>query len=104
MKRKNKPFAKNKKQCYNLSSESLESWGIMEQSFEREVLDRLTRIETKIEDYNNIKEKTEEAYVKSRANEKDIAEINDKIKWITRLVAGAIITGVIGVIFALIQK
>ena len=76
----------------------------MEESFEREVLDRLTRIETKIEDYNNIKEKCEVAYVQSKANEKDISEIKEKITWISRVVAGAIITGVIGVIFALIQK
>lgn len=76
----------------------------MEKSFEREVLDRLTTIETKIDDYNNIKEKCEDAYVKSKANEKDITEINDKIKWISRLIAGAFITGAIGLIFALIQK
>lgn len=76
----------------------------MEKDFETQVLTRLAVIESKIDDYNKIKEKCEDAYVKSTANEKDIAEINDKIKWITRLVAGAIITGVIGVIFALIQK
>lgn len=76
----------------------------MEKSFEREVLDRLTTIETKIDDYNNIKEKCEDAYVKSKANEKDINEINDKIKWITRTIGATIIAGVIGLLFALIQK
>lgn len=76
----------------------------MEKDFEREVLERLTKIETKLDDYTNIREKCEDAYVKSKANEKDINEINDKITWITRVVAGAIITGIIGIVFALIQK
>lgn len=76
----------------------------MEQNFETQVLTRLAVIESKIDDYNNIKEKCEAAYVKAKENEKEIDEINDKIKWITRLIAGALITGAIGVIFALIQK
>lgn len=76
----------------------------MEKDFETQVLTRLAVIESKIDDYNNIKEKCEEAYNKSKENEKDISEINDKIKWITRVIAGALITGAIGVIFALLQK
>lgn len=76
----------------------------MEKDFETQVLTRLAVIESKIDDYNNIKEKCDEAYTKSKANEKDIIEINDKIKWITRLITGAIITGIIGLAFALIQK
>ena len=65
--------------------------------FEREVLTRLAKIETKLDDYGNMREKTEEAYSLSKENEKDIAEINEKIKWITRTVAGALITGLIGI-------
>jgi hypothetical protein len=76
----------------------------MEKDFETQVLTRLAVIESKIDDYKNIKDKANEAYTLSRENKEDINEINDKIKWITRLVAGAIITGVIGLIFALIQK
>lgn len=76
----------------------------MEKEFEREVLDRLTKIETKLDDYNNIKEKCEDAYVKSKANEKDINEIKDKIKWITRTITATLIAGAGGIIFALIQK
>lgn len=72
--------------------------------FEREVLERLTKIETKLDDYTNIREKTEEAYSLSKENEKDIDEINDKIKWLSRTIVGAIITGVIGIIFIYIQK
>lgn len=76
----------------------------MEKDFETKVLTRLAVIESKIDDYNNIKEKCEESYTKSKQNEKDINEINDKIKWISRLITGAFITGIIGLIFALIQK
>lgn len=71
--------------------------------FEREVLERLTKIETKLDDYTNIREKTEEAYSLSKENEKDIDEINDKIKWLSRTIAGAIITGIIGIIIVLIK-
>ena len=71
--------------------------------FEREVLERLTKIETKLDDYANIREKTEEAYTLSKENEKDISDINDKIKWLSRTITGAIITGVIGIIFIFIK-
>lgn len=76
----------------------------MEKNFETQVLTRLAVIESKIDDYNSIKDKTNEAYTLSKENEKEISEINDKIRWITRTIAGAIIAGAIGIIFALIQK
>jgi hypothetical protein len=75
----------------------------MEKGFETEVLSRLAVIESKLDDYNNIKQKTEEAYTKSKENEKDIEEINDKIKWLSRTVAGALITGIIGIVIILIK-
>lgn len=76
----------------------------MEKDFETQVLTRLAVIESKIDDYKNIKDKANEAYTLSKENKQDIDEINDKIRWITRLIAGTIITGIIGLIFALIQK
>lgn len=75
----------------------------MEKDFEREVLERLTKIETKLDDYTSIREKTEEAYSLSKENDKEIEEIKEKIKWITRTIAGAIISGIIGIIFILIK-
>lgn len=72
-------------------------------NFETEVLTRLTIIETKLDDYNRIKEKTDEAYSLSKENEKEIIEIKDKIKWISRTIVGAIITGIIAIVFLLIQ-
>ncbi len=71
---------------------------IREKEFEREVLDRLKTIEVKIDDYNKIKDKTEDAFVKSKENEKEIDEIKDKIKWLTRTIGATIIGLVIAAI------
>lgn len=71
--------------------------------FEREVLERLTKIETKLDDYANIREKTEEAYTLSKENEKDISDINDKIKWLSRTIVSAIIVGIIGIVIAVLK-
>ena len=76
----------------------------MDKDFETQVLTRLAVIESKIDDYNKIKDRTNEAYTKAIENKKEIDEINDKIRWITRTIVGAIIVGVIGIIFAFIQK
>ena len=53
--------------------------------------------------YSTIKGRTDEAYNLSRQNEKDIDEIKDKIKWISRTVAASIITIVIGAIVAVLK-
>lgn len=68
--------------------------------FEREVLDRLTIIETKLDDYNKIKDKTEDAYVQTQINKEDIVEIKDKMKWLSRCIIGAAITGIVSLIVA----
>lgn len=75
----------------------------MEKDFEKEVLERLTKIETKLDDYNGIKTKAEEGYVLSKENEKEINKINDKITWITRTLVGAIITGIITLLVAYLK-
>ena len=67
--------------------------------FEKEVLTRLTKIETKLDDYNNTKLKTDEAYTISRENEKEITDLKDKLKWITRTVVGAVLTSLVGIVF-----
>lgn len=75
----------------------------MEKEFEREVLDRLTKIETKLDDYNGVKQKTDEAHTLSKENRKDIDEINDKIKWLSRAIAAALISGIVGLVFAILK-
>lgn len=73
----------------------------MEQQFEKEILERLIRIETKLDDYDSTKTKVEEARAKAYSNERRISEIEDKIKWISRTIIGAVLMGIvsIGLIF-----
>ena len=75
----------------------------MDKNFETEVLTRLAVIESKLDDYKVIRERAEIAFNLASENKQDINEINDKIKWLTRTIVGAIITGVIGLVFILIQ-
>ena len=67
------------------------------------MLDRLTIIETKIDDYNKIKDKTEDAYTLSKENEKDIDEIKDKIKWLTRTIGVALMGLIVEIIVFVIK-
>ncbi len=76
---------------------------MQEKSFEREVLDRLTKIEAKLDDYNTFRDKASDAYNQVKTNANDIAELQEKIKWLSRTIIGAFITGIIGLLFAFIQ-
>ena len=76
----------------------------MGKDFETEVLTRLALIESKIDDYKAVKQKTDDSLNLATENKKEIIEINEKIKWLTRTIAGALITGIIGLVFLLIQK
>jgi hypothetical protein len=73
--------------------------------FQREVLDRLIRLETKLDqqDYVAVKEKSDEAYTLSKQNEKKIAEIEERNKWLVRTIGGAIIVGFIGIIILYVK-
>ena len=82
----------------------------METTFEREVLDRLTKIEAKLDSFDAAKKKTYD-------NENDIIRLNgdveglkervnqleDSNKWRARTLAAAIITAVVGVVVVLIR-
>ncbi|WP_125153083.1 hemolysin XhlA family protein [Clostridium rectalis] len=70
----------------------------MEQNIQQEILERIVRIETKIDGYNSTREKADMAYTRACQNEKDISEIKDNQKWLWRTIAGAIILGTIGAI------
>lgn len=72
-------------------------------NFEIEVLTRLTVIETKLDGYKEIKEKTEEAYSKSFEHEKRIEELEDNNKWLWRTTVGATITSFVGVFFIIFK-
>lgn len=75
-----------------------------------EVVQRLTRIEVKLEeiidvkkDVENLKGEVIELRAKDMAQEKEIIELKDSNKWITRAVIGAVITAAFGLVFALVK-
>ncbi|MBO5182902.1 MAG: hemolysin XhlA family protein [Bacilli bacterium] len=75
----------------------------MDEKFEIEVLTRLAVIESKIDDYNNIKEKSEKAYNIAKRNEEVIQKIEDRNKWLWRTALSALITGLVGILIFFIK-
>ena len=75
----------------------------MEKTFETEVLTRLAVIESKLDGYQNMKEKSEMAYNTSLQNKEDIKEIQDNNKWLFRTAIGACITSVISIIVMFVK-
>nr|DAW29972.1 MAG TPA: hemolysin [Caudoviricetes sp.] len=75
----------------------------MEKTFETEVLTRLAVIESKLDGYQNIKEKAEESYTISKQNKEDIKDMQDNNKWLWRTAVGSIITSAIGLVFLFIK-
>ena len=75
----------------------------MEKSFETEVLTRLAVIESKLDGYQNIKEKSEQAYNISLQNREDIKEMQDNNKWLFRTTVGACITSAISIIVMFVK-
>ena len=76
----------------------------MEQTFEREVLDRLKTIEIKMDSYGDVKAKTYENERRILLLENELKDTQAEIKqqqaeatWLKRTVIAAIITGVIGI-------
>ncbi len=75
----------------------------MNKIFETEVIERLARIETKLDDYEDIKNKADDAYNKSNQNERRIQELEDNNKWLKRTTIGAVITSLVALIFLFIK-
>lgn len=47
----------------------------------REILERTTRIETKLDNYESVRDKADKAYSLALNNAKDIAKIESNNKW-----------------------
>lgn len=80
--------------------------------FEREVLDRLMRLETKIDlqDYKGLSEKVDKQHDTIihdeqiiENHEKRISKIESSNSWMWKTIIGAFITGAIGIVFVLIK-
>jgi hypothetical protein len=81
-----------------------------ESTFEREVLDRLTKIEVKLDNYDKLKEQVYEnqrsiikILEKDEQQQQQINELEDRNKWLSRAIAGACITAIIGLAVILIK-
>jgi frataxin-like iron-binding protein CyaY len=81
-----------------------------ENAFEREVLDRLTKIEVKLDNYDKLKEQVYEnqrsiikLLEKQDQQQQQINKLEDRNKWLARAIAGACITAVIGLAVILIK-
>ena len=79
-------------------------------TFEREVLDRLTKIEAKLDSFDAAKKKTydnENEIIRLTGDidgmKERIGQLEDSNKWLARTLAAAIITAVVGVVFVLIR-
>ncbi len=75
-----------------------------DKKFEIEVLTRLTKIETLLEDFKGVETKANEAYTLSQENKQKIEELRDNNKWAFRTSIGAVITTIIGVIISIAIK
>lgn len=76
----------------------------MEKDFENEVIARLTKIETKLDDYNSFKEKADKAIYMSQDNEKRITELENNSKWLKNTTLGAVITGAVAILFMILKS
>lgn len=75
----------------------------MEKSFQIQVLERLTAIETtlKNQDYRVINETLNKTENRSKNNEDRLNKIEDNTRWLWRTLAGILITSAIYIIFSL---
>lgn len=74
-----------------------------EERFKIEVLTKLSRIETILEDFKGVETKALNAYNLSLSNKMRLDKIEDNSKWLFRTAAGAVITGLISIVLTLIK-
>lgn len=81
-----------------------------ETTFEREVLNRLTKIEVKLDSFDAAKKQTyqnENDIIQLREEGKNLLKrvenLEDSNKWISRTIVAAIITAIVGFIFVFIR-
>lgn len=74
-----------------------------EKKFEIEVLTRLTKIETMLENFKGVESKAIDAYNLSLSNQKRLDKIEDNNKWLFRTTVGAVLTGLIAIVLSFIK-
>ena len=73
-----------------------------DKGFELEVLQRLTKIETMLEDFKGVESKSTTAYNLSLSNKERLDKIEDNNRWAFRTALGGIITATISLIASII--
>lgn len=74
-----------------------------DKKFEIEVLTRLTKIETMLQDFKGVENKSTEAYNLSLSNKQRLDKIEDTNKWLFRTAVGSVITGLIAIVLSFIK-
>lgn len=74
-----------------------------DKKFEIEVLTRLTKIETMLENFKGVESKATDAYNLSINNQKRLDKIEDNNKWLFRTTIGAVLTGLIAIVLSFIK-
>lgn len=69
----------------------------------RDIRDRLIRIETKLDNFGKIETQSNDAYNLSRENKTEIEEIKDKMKWLSRTIIASFIGIIISAIVYVIK-
>lgn len=82
----------------------------MEDKLLNEIVQRLVAIETKLESLINLKSDVDDIKKeiiileeKDKQQERDIQELKETNKWLSRAIAGACITAAVGLVFILIK-
>lgn len=68
-----------------------------------DIIERLTRIEAKLDDYKEIQKISRDAYNTSNTNSQRIEALEDRNKWLGRAVIGAVICELVGLGFMFFQ-
>jgi nitrous oxide reductase len=76
----------------------------LEEQAVREILERTTRIETKLDNYESVRDKADKAYSLAINNAKDIAKIEANNKWAWGFMIGLGITLIGSIAGLLISK
>ena len=74
-----------------------------DKGFELEVLQRLTKIETMLEDFKGVESKSIQAYNMALSNKERLDKIEDNNKWLFRITVGAVITGLVAIVLNFIK-
>ena len=72
-------------------------------NFEIQVIERLTKIEQKLDDYKETQDISREADNRSKNNARRLDTLEDRNKWLSRTMIGAIICEVIGLGFMIFK-